>query len=144
MKPVAPRPSCLGPDDRVVCFDGVCKFCGAWVKIIHRNDARKRIKLAALQSDQGVAIRAWAGLSLDDIDTMIYVDRGNVRTRSGAALRVAWQLRFPWPLLSVFLVVPWFIRDWCYNRIAKNRYKLFGKEESCLMPTPELRERFLK
>ena len=143
LKTHGPLPSCVSPGDRVVCFDGECSFCNGWVKRIHRNDPRGRIKLAPLQAEAGKAIQAWCGMPRGDMDTMIFVDRGRAHTKSGAALRLVRYLSWPWPLLSALLIVPWFLRDWVYNRIAHNRYRLFGKEDACLVPTPELKKRFL-
>ena len=137
-------PACLGPDDRVVCFDGVCKMCGFWARFIHQNEPAGKLKLCALQTDEGRAISAWCGLPPDELNTMIFVDQGKAYFKSSAALRAFGYLRFPFSMVSVFLIVPGFIRDWFYGRLAKNRYNLFGKEEACMMPTPELKKRFLK
>ncbi|HLX61641.1 MAG TPA: DCC1-like thiol-disulfide oxidoreductase family protein [Planctomycetota bacterium] len=140
---MGPLPSFLSPEDRVVGFDGQCNMCSFWAKVVHRNEPTGKMKLCPLQSDAGKAMQAWAGVSTDTMDTMIFVDRGRAYTKSGAALRVAKYLRWPFPLLWALLIVPWFIRDWIYNRIAKNRYTLFGKEEACMVPTAELRKRFV-
>lgn len=142
--PAATLPPCLHPGDRVVCFDGVCKFCGFWARFIFRNDPRATLKLATLQSNAGIQIRDWCGLPPDELNTVVFVDQGTPYFRSTAALKLARYLRWPWPLLVIFLLVPRPIRDFVYNRIAQHRYRLFGRTESCMLPSAEMKARFLK
>ncbi|MEI6236038.1 MAG: DCC1-like thiol-disulfide oxidoreductase family protein [Planctomycetota bacterium] len=140
----APMPDFLHPEDRVVCFDGVCKVCGFWAKYINEHEPAGLLKLCALQTDEGRALSAWCGLPPGEMNTMIFIDKGKPYFKSSAALRVLMYLRFPHPFISVFLIVPGFIRNWIYDRLALNRYSLFGKEDVCMMPTPELKKRYLK
>ncbi|MBP7685374.1 MAG: DUF393 domain-containing protein, partial [Deltaproteobacteria bacterium] len=85
----------------------------------------------------------YAGLDADDVDSMLLVERGVPYSQSSAFLRAVCYLRFPWPLLTVGRVLPVFLRNWLYDRVAKNRYRLFGKKELCLIPSPAQRARFL-
>lgn len=136
-------PAGLTPQDRVVLFDGVCNVCESSAQFIIRNDPTAKIKMASLQSDVGQQLLAWAGLPTDDFDTMVFIEGGRPHLRSSAALRIARHLRFPLPLLSVFLLLPAFLRDPGYKLIARNRYRWFGKKTECMMPTPDVRARFL-
>jgi predicted DCC family thiol-disulfide oxidoreductase YuxK len=130
----------LGVDHPVVLFDGVCNLCNGSVVFIIRNDPRGVLRFAPLQSEQ--ADRLLGGRT-PPRDSVVLVENGRVYTRSEAVLRIARLLRQPWPLLSGLIVLPAGVRDWLYDWIARNRYRWFGKREACMMPTPELRSRFL-
>lgn len=130
-------------DHPVVLFDGVCKFCNAGVNFVIDRDARKRLRFAPLQSEVGRDLVRRCGLQDKYLETVVLVEGGRCYTRSTAALRIARFLRFPWPLLSVFVFLPSAVRDAAYSLLARNRYRWFGKLDSCRLPTPELRERFL-
>ena len=138
-----PLPSGIGLDDRVVLFDGVCNLCNGWVRFLIARDPAARLRLASVQSDAGRAILAWCGLPVDHFDTMVFVEAGRAYTKSTAFLRVVRYFPRPWPWLSWGLVVPRPLRDWLYDRVALNRYRLFGRQEVCMLPTPEIRSRFL-
>jgi predicted DCC family thiol-disulfide oxidoreductase YuxK len=129
--------------DAIVLFDGICNICDGLVQFIIRHDPQAQLRLAALQSAVGKGYLQWCGLPSDDFDTMVFIEAGRAYFKSTAALRVARYLRWPWPVLSLGLVVPFFVRDWCYDRVAQNRYRIFGKKETCMMPTPETQKRFL-
>ena len=136
-------PAGLGAEDRVVLFDGVCNLCNGWVQFVIVRDPAARLKLASVQSPAGQAILAWCGLPTDHFDTMVFVEHGKAWLKSTAFLHAVRYLSRPWPWLSLGLVVPRPIRDWIYDRLARNRYRLFGRQESCMMPTPESAARFL-
>ncbi len=127
----------------LILFDGVCNLCNASVQFVLRRDPRARFRFAALQSTAGRAALARAGVLGTVPDSIVLVHRGTVRTRSAAALAIARGLRFPWPLLTVLWLVPYPLRDLVYDWIARNRYRWFGKRETCQVPTPALRARFL-
>ena len=129
--------------EAIVLFDGVCNLCNTWVNFVIDRDVRGRIKFAALQSPVGQHLLAEHGLSTTDFDTMVLLTGGRAYTRSSAALRLLSKLPMPWPLLAPLLLVPPFLRNFVYNRIARNRYRWFGRQEHCRVPTPELRERFM-
>lgn len=134
----------LAPGETVVLFDGVCKLCNGWAKFLIRHDRHQRVRLATVQSPEGQALLAWAGLPLDAFDTMAVIRDNHYWVRSEAFFEVVAQLPAPWPLLRQFRIFPRPLRDWAYDRIAFNRYRLFGKYDACLMPTPDHQRRFLK
>jgi predicted DCC family thiol-disulfide oxidoreductase YuxK len=136
-------PPGVGPHERVVLFDGVCNVCNAWVQFLIARDPKAQFRLASVQSPAGQGVLAWCGLPSDEFDTMVLVEDGKAYFQSTAFLRIVRRLTWPWPLLSLGIVAPVFVRDWLYDRLARNRYALFGKRESCLMPTPAIRSRFL-
>jgi predicted DCC family thiol-disulfide oxidoreductase YuxK len=127
----------------VILFDGVCNLCNGFVTFVIARDSAGRFQFGPLQSP---AVQRLLG-SIDSRepwpDSIVLVEDGRVWTRSAAALRVARGLPFPWPLAYAFVVVPRPWRDWIYNRAARNRYRWFGKRAVCMVPTPELRARFI-
>lgn len=134
----------LKPGETVVLFDGVCKLCNGWVKLLIRHDRQQRVRLATVQSPEGQALLAWAGLPLDDFDTMAVIRDQHCWVRSEAFFEVIKQLPVVWSPLRLLRCLPRAFRDRCYDRIARNRYRLFGKYDSCLMPDPDHAQRFLK
>lgn len=127
----------------ILLFDGVCNLCEASVQFIIKRDPQARFRFAPLQSKTGQELLRQRGLESGELSTMVLLDGGRHYTKSDAALRIARRLSKGWSLLAVAWVVPRPIRDWVYERIAANRYRWFGQKESCLVPTPELRSRFL-
>lgn len=130
-------------DNPTILFDGVCNFCNGAVNFTIRRDGKKIIRFAPLQSDAGAALAAKHGVNAGDMSSFLLVENGKLYSRSTAALRVCRYLNAGWPLLYAFIVVPRFVRDGIYNWIAKNRYKWFGERDSCMIPTPDVRARFL-
>lgn len=129
--------------NRVVLFDGVCNLCSAWTRFLIKHDPEGRFKLCSIQSVKGQEILVWAGLSPANVNTMVYVQDGRALLRSSAFLGIMKDLGFPWSLLGLFSIVPRGIRDFLYNRVAENRYRLFGRSDQCMMPSPEHRARFI-
>ena len=129
--------------ESIVLFDGVCNFCNGSVNFIIKHDSRERFKFAALQSEIGQKLLCQHGLNENDLDSVVLVEDGQIFTRTTAALKTAGHLDGLWSWAAVFLVVPRPVRDVFYRLFAKNRYRLFGRTEACMMPTPELRHRFL-
>jgi predicted DCC family thiol-disulfide oxidoreductase YuxK len=127
----------------IVLFDGVCNFCNDRINFIIRHDKKDYFRFAALQSDIGKKILADHGINMPDPDTFILVENGKTYDRTTAALRIVKHLSGLWPMLYAFIIVPPFIRDIVYRIIAKNRYKWWGERESCMIPTPEVRKKFL-
>lgn len=128
---------------KIILFDGVCNLCAAWVHFVIQRDPDAHIKLASVQSPEGQALLAWCGLPVNQYDTMVYIENGQPYFRSTAFLRVVKNFGALWPLLSAGRVVPSFMRDWLYDRIALNRYRLFGQRQVCLIPSPQLVSHFL-
>lgn len=128
----------------VVLFDGVCNLCNGAVVFILERDRQALFRFGALQSEPATALLASMGVRREALpDSMVLIERGQVYVRSRAALRIARSLRFPWWLLSVFLLLPRRLGDALYDLVARNRYRWFGKREACMVPTPELEKRFL-
>ena len=129
--------------DPTILFDGVCNFCNGAVNFIIKRDKKSRIKFAALQSGAGRQLLKEYDLSANIFNSFIFIEEGIVYSHSTAALKVCKYLTAWWPLLYGFIIVPKFIRDGIYKWIAKNRYKWFGRQEQCMIPRPEIRDRFL-
>lgn len=128
----------------VLLFDGVCNLCNASVQFIIKRDKKAFFKFAALQSDFGHQICEANQLNQKDIETVILLANGKVYTKSAAGLQIAKKLDGLWPLLYAFTIIPAFLRDPVYDLIARSRYKWFGKRDSCMIPDPELRSRFIQ
>ncbi len=127
----------------IVLYDGVCGFCNQSVQLILRNDRRGRFRFAALQSEVGQALLRRHGLPTDDFDTFVLVEDGRAYLRSAGALRVARGMDGAWKLLSALTIVPRPVRDFFYDLFARNRYRMFGRLDACMLPPPEVRSRFL-
>ncbi|MEM6273382.1 MAG: DCC1-like thiol-disulfide oxidoreductase family protein [Bacteroidota bacterium] len=127
----------------VVIFDGVCELCNAAVDFIMKWEKRPELLFTANQNEPGRKILMEHGKDPDSVSTIYLYENGRLYDFSTAALRIARRLRFPLNLLYAGMIVPRFIRDAIYRWIARNRYRWFGKKESCRMPTPEEMARFL-
>jgi predicted DCC family thiol-disulfide oxidoreductase YuxK len=136
-------PQAVRENQRIILFDGVCNLCSALLNVVYANDKKALFRYAWVQSRSGKEILEWCGLPTDFYDTMVYIENATPYFKSTALLKIARSLRFPWPLLSAGLIVPKFIRDWLYDRIALNRYKIFGRKKQCLLPSGKLTKRFL-
>ncbi|PKG50433.1 MULTISPECIES: thiol-disulfide oxidoreductase DCC family protein [Olleya] len=134
----------LPKDKSLILFDGVCNLCNTSVLYVIKHDANNRFLFAPLQSNIGQQIIAKYNLDTSKTDSILLysADKG-LKVKSTAALYIAKRLGLPNNLLSVFLIVPAFIRNWVYDFIAKNRYKWYGKKDNCMIPTPELKSKFI-
>jgi len=126
----------------IILFDGVCNFCDAAVNMIISRDTTGVFRFAPLQSDVGRELVAKYSIPAN-VDSVILIDNGRAFLHSDAALQIARKLGGGWKMLMVFWYIPRFIRDWFYKLFAKYRYRIFGKKDACMMPTPEIRSRFL-
>lgn len=136
-------PPGVNPGDQIILFDAVCKLCNGWSRFIIRYDVAHRFKLCSVQSEQGQAILQWLGYPLDHFETMLLVQGDRALVKGDAFLAIVAQLPFPWPLFGIAKIIPRVIRDWCYDRVALNRYTLFGKYDYCVLPSPDHEQRFL-
>ena len=127
----------------IILFDGVCNFCNGAVNFVIKRNAKKNIRFAAIQSDAGRELLAKYDLPLNKMLSFVFIEKGIAYVRSGAALRVCRHLNTLWPLCFGFIIVPWFIRDGIYNWIARNRYKWFGTRSECIVPSAEIKARFI-
>jgi predicted DCC family thiol-disulfide oxidoreductase YuxK len=112
------------------------------VNFVIRHDKKDRFRFAALQSSAGSYIRNTKNIP-DEVDSFIYIENGKAYLYSTAALMVLKRMGWPWAIAAAFLIVPAFLRNAIYKWIAKNRYMWFGKRDSCMIPTPEIRKKFL-
>ena len=133
----------LTDEDRVLVFDGVCNLCDGGVNFLIGRDKKAKIRYAAAQSSAGRALLKHFQMPIDEFNTMVYVQNRQPFVKSTAALRVALNLPLPWPVLGVGLLLPRFLRDWVYDRVAANRYRMFGIKDQCMIPTDDIRARFL-
>lgn len=127
----------------IVVFDSQCLLCNGWVRFLLPRDRSARIKFASMQGATGQALLKQAGLSLDNLDTMLVVDGEKSWRHTAAILRVLHVLGGWWRALWVFWLIPAPLRDGLYRVVARNRYRLFGRSDQCLMPRPEDAGRFL-
>ncbi len=127
----------------IILFDGVCNFCNASINFVIDHDSEKHFKFAPLQSEIGQEILTKFHKNTEDFDSVILLKDNQLYEKSEAALEITKHLSGFWKYLSIFKVLPTFFLNFFYDIVAKNRYKFFGKSETCRMPTAELRERFL-
>jgi len=130
-------------NSNLILFDGLCNFCNFWVNFIIDHDDKRYFKFASLQSD--IAQRILIEKKIDElkIDSIILVVNDQVFSKSSAALQIAKKLNGFWKILYIFSVIPSPLRDLIYDFVAKNRYKWFGKRETCRVPSKDEQERFL-
>jgi len=127
----------------IVIFDGTCNFCAGSVNFILRHEAQPDLLFAPLQSAAGARLLRQHAFDPDDARTFVLVSNGTAYTKSAASIRVAGHFRGAWKWLAALRVVPRPLRDRAYDVFARNRYRWFGRRETCMLPTPELRARFL-
>ena len=127
----------------LILFDGVCNLCNYSVDFIIRRDKKALFKFASLQSETGESILRENSLSTHQYDSFVLWEKGKLYRKSTAALRVCRKMTGLWPVLYGFIIIPPFIRDVVYDLIARNRYRLFGKKDTCRIPTLEERSRFI-
>jgi predicted DCC family thiol-disulfide oxidoreductase YuxK len=129
--------------DQFVIFDGVCNLCNSTVQFIINRDRKKRFSFTPFQSNIGQDVLKQFGLPATNQLTVVYVKKGVPYMKSKAVLKILRDLGRCWNLLYALIIIPSFIRDLVYDIIAKSRYRLFGKRDSCMVPTPEIMDRFL-
>ena len=127
---------------QLILFDGVCNLCNSSINYVIKHDKNNVFMFAPLQSDIGKQISNKFNISKIN-SIFLYSEGKNLKIKSSAAISIGSKLGFPGSLLPVFYIVPPFIRNWVYDYIAKNRYKWYGKQNVCMIPTPELQEKFL-
>ena len=128
----------------IIVFDGVCNLCEYSVNFVIRRDERRKFKFAPAQSQAGIDLQSKYDIDALDLETMVLIKDGVAYTKSDAAIEIAKNLDGLWKNFSSVNVVPKTVRDWAYSKIAKNRYRWFGKKDSCMIPSMDIRPRFLK
>jgi len=131
------------PAHPLVLFDGVCNLCAGVVRFVIERDREARFRFAPLQSELGRALQREHGIDPDALATFVLIDAEGAATRSTAVLRILRGLGAPWRWLYPLRFVPRPLRDALYGVVARNRYRWFGRRDDCLVPTAELRSRFL-
>ena len=135
----------LPKNKALIVFDGICNLCNASVQLVIKNDKKNIFLFAPLQGQTAKDIISNYNIDTSKVDSiLLYIPEKGLFLKSTAALKIAYSLGFAWNLLSFFIIIPVFIRDWIYDLIAKNRYKWFGKKETCMVPTEELKSKFLE
>ena len=142
-KPPPLQPQVHDPSRPLIVFDGVCVFCSGFVRTVVRLDRKKRFRFATAQSPLGEALFRKHGLRTDSYDTSLTLVDNEAFTQLDGFIAVMAELGWPWRAAKALLVLPRPLRDRIYDRVAKNRYALFGRKDSCEMPSAELRERLI-
>ncbi|HSI90711.1 MAG TPA: thiol-disulfide oxidoreductase DCC family protein [Adhaeribacter sp.] len=127
----------------IIFFDGVCNLCSGFVQFVIRYDKAGYFRFASLQAEEAQPFLLNCGEEPSRLNSVVLWENGKCYTRSTAALRILKKLSGAWPVFYAAIIFPAFIRNGVYNFIARNRYRWFGKKESCWLPTPELKSRFL-
>lgn len=128
---------------KIILFDGVCNLCNSSVNFIIDRDKKNIFKFAALQSETGQKFLNKFGMDQNDFDSVVLVDENKFYSKSSAALKIVKEFPFLWKALYIFIIIPAPLRNFFYDLVAKNRYSWFGKKDSCRMPSPELKNKFL-
>jgi len=128
----------------IVLFDGVCNLCSAVVVFTIERDQKRKFMFAPLQSGAGQALLKKFNLPAELFDSFVLVEDDRCYSRSTAALRVVKRLTGLWPVLYAVIIVPGPIRDWIYDFVARNRYRWFGRKDQCMVPTADMKSRFLE
>jgi predicted DCC family thiol-disulfide oxidoreductase YuxK len=132
------------PDKPLILFDGVCNLCNGSVQFVIKHDKESKFLFTSLQSEKGQEILKHLGMKTDNFDTFILLDKGKIYTKSSGVLKEADILGGWFKIFTIFYLVPAFVRDLFYSFVARNRYRFFGKQDACMIPTPELKARFLQ
>jgi len=130
-------------ENPIILFDGVCNFCNSAINFVLKQDKKGIFRFAPLQSEAGQRLLQEYNLSTEEFDSFVLIDNGKVYKKSAASLRVMNKLPWYWKEAQVLRIIPTAFRDAIYDFIASNRYKWFGKKEQCMIPTTEMRSRFL-
>jgi len=127
----------------MVLYDGLCNLCTGSVKFVLKRDKKNKFKFAALQSGAGIKLCQQYQIDLQSIDSIILIRGGKVYVKSSAILEILKELPAGWKILSLGVICPQFLRDWIYNLVAKNRYRIFGKRAECFLPSKDIIDKFL-
>jgi predicted DCC family thiol-disulfide oxidoreductase YuxK len=133
----------LTSDTPVILFDGVCNLCNGAVQFVIRRDKKNIFRFASLQSETAEKLLRSLRLRSEQIDSIVLIRQGRVYLESDAVIGIAKELSNGWKVLSWLRILPKVFRDMLYRLIARNRYRLFGKKDACMIPSPELRSKFL-
>jgi predicted DCC family thiol-disulfide oxidoreductase YuxK len=133
----------INQNKSIILFDGVCNLCNASVIFIIKRDKKDIFRFATLQSDFGQKVCKRFSIDTVKEESVLLYQNDRLFTHSTASLKISKKLSGLWPIFYVLIIIPIFIRDFAYNLIARNRYKWFGKREKCMIPTTELKHKFI-
>ncbi|WP_456437316.1 thiol-disulfide oxidoreductase DCC family protein [Psychroserpens sp.] len=134
----------LPKQKQLILFDGVCNLCNSSILYVIKHDKSNRFLFAPLQGEAGKQIIKKFNVDTSNTDSiLLYSEKKGLSVKSSAAIHIVKHLGFPRNLMTVFFIVPTFIRNWVYDFVARNRYKWYGKKDACMIPTPELTSKFL-
>lgn len=134
----------LPQDKKIILFDGVCNLCDSSIQFIIKHDKKDIFRFVALQSDMGLEITKHIGVDTSKIDSILLYEPGKAYYyKAEAALKIAKELGGIYTIISCFSILPNFLTNTVYDYIARNRYKWYGKKDACMIPTPELKAKFL-
>ena len=128
----------------ILLFDGTCNLCNRLVQFVIRRDHRQKIFFGTLQSESGQKAVRNSGLNDQQFDSIVFLKDNKIYLKSMAILEILGDLGGIWRLFKIFVWIPRPVRDWIYDIIAKNRYNIFGKWDQCMVPGPDLKNRFLE
>ncbi|WP_370515631.1 thiol-disulfide oxidoreductase DCC family protein [Kangiella sp. HZ709] len=128
---------------RIILFDSECKLCSAWVPFVIKRDLHQQFKFCSVQSPKGQQFLESFGLDTQEFETMVLIKNGHPIYKSEAFFNITKHLENPWPMLNLLRVFPLAMRDWLYDRVALNRYKIFGRHNFCMIPTKAIQQRFI-
>ena len=131
------------PGENIVLFDGVCNLCNGLVLFIIKRDRARKFKFASLQSETGQQRLKEFNRAKNEFESFVLIQGDQYFLKSTGVLKMLKELGGFWKLFYVFILIPRPLRDFLYDTIAKSRYKIFGKRNACMIPTPELKERFI-
>lgn len=127
----------------LIVFDGVCVLCSGFARFVLKRDGNNQILFAMAQSEFGESLYRHYGLKSEDYETNLIIADGKVFAKSRAFARAMATLGLPWSMLQIIRIVPARVADWLYDRIARNRYRLFGRHDVCQLPSPDMRARLI-
>lgn len=127
----------------VVLFDGVCNLCNRSVQILLKNDRKKQLSFGSLQSEKAKSLLIDHGIDPNQMNSIVFLKDEKAYTESDAVLHICKTIGGVWIIGYLFISLPRFIRNVLYRFIARHRYRWFGKRESCMLPSPELKNRFI-
>lgn len=130
-------------ETHILLFDGVCNLCNSIVQFTIKRDPKGKFKFASLQSESGQALLKKFGLPTDDFDSFVFISGDKLFLKSSAGLHVLKELGGFWKMFYFLIIFPRPLRDFIYNIIAKTRYRIFGKRDTCMVPTDNIKQRFL-
>lgn len=131
-------------DNNILLFDGVCNLCNGAVQFILKRDSQGKFKFASLQSEPAQKLLEKFRLPVDTFRSFVLIQGDQYSIKSTAALSVLKEIGGFWKIFYVFILVPRKLRDFFYDLVAKSRYRIFGKRETCMIPAPELKDRFME